>query len=70
MIDALDLFASHLFDLPSVWNVVRELLTLSKRRMASRSSRPAAAFVLGDLVFLSLKVYISTCVTSVLVHFP
>ena len=55
MIDALALFASHLFDLASVWNVVRELLTLSKRRMASRSSRLAAAFALCDLVFLSSK---------------
>ena len=49
------LFASHLFDLASVWNVVRELLTLSKRRMASRSSRLAVAFILGYLVFLFFK---------------
>ena len=69
MIDALALFASHLFDLASVWNVVRELLTLSKRQMASRSSRLAPSFVLGDLVFLFSKVYIFTCVTNVLVYF-
>ena len=67
---ALSLFASHLFDLASVWNVVRELLMLSKQRMASRSSRLSPTFVLGDLVFLSSKVYIFTCVTSVLVYFP
>jgi hypothetical protein len=53
VIDALALFSSHLFDLASIWNVCRELSTLSKRRMAFRSSRLAAAFVLGDLVFLS-----------------
>ena len=70
MIDALALFASHLFDLASVWNLVRELLILSKRRMASRSSRLAPTFVPGDLVFLSSKVYIFTCVTNVLVYFP
>ena len=70
VIDALTLFASHLFGLASVWNGVRELLTLSKRRMASRSSRLAPSFVLGDLVFLFSKVYIFTCVTSVLVYFP
>ena len=58
------------FDSASVWNVVRELLTLSKRCMVSRSSRLAATFVVGDLVFLSSKVYIFTCMTSVLVHFP
>jgi len=49
------LFASHLFDLASVWNVVRELLTLCNERMASCTSRLAAAFVLGDLVFLFFK---------------
>ena len=37
--------------------------------MASRSSWLAATFVLGDLAFLSSKVYIFTCVTSVLVYF-
>jgi hypothetical protein len=69
VIDALALFASHLFDLASVWNVVRELLTLSKRRMASRSSRLAPTFVHGDLVSLYSKVYIFTSVTNVLVYF-
>ena len=69
MIDALALFSSHLFDLASVWNVVRELLTLSKRRMASRSSRLVADFVLSDLVFIFSKVYIFTCLTTVLVYF-
>ena len=70
MIDALALFASHLFDLASVWNVVRELLTLSKQCMASRSSRLAPTFVHGYSVILSPKLYILTCVTSVMVHFP
>jgi hypothetical protein len=69
VIDALALFASHLFDLASVWNVVRELLTLCKRRMASRSPRLNPAFVLGDFAFLFSKVYIFTCATSVLVYF-
>jgi hypothetical protein len=63
------LFASHLFDLASVWNVVRGLLTLSKRCVASRSSRLAPTFVPYDLIFISSKVYIFTCVTNVLVHF-
>jgi hypothetical protein len=31
MIDAHALFASHLFDLASVWNAVKELPTLSKQ---------------------------------------
>ena len=70
MIDAPASFAGHLFDLASVWNVDRELLTLSKQCMASRSPQIAATFVPGDLVFLSLKVYIFTYVTSVLVYFP
>ena len=43
---------------------------LSKRHMASRSSRLAPTFVPGELVFLSSQVYIFTCVTSVLVYFP
>ncbi len=50
MIDAPSLLASHLFELASVWNVVREL-TPSKQCMASRSSRLAVTFVLCDLVF-------------------
>ena len=71
MIDTPALFASHLFDLANVWNVVRELLTLSKQCLASRCSRLAPTFVRGlYLAFLFLKVYIFTCVTSVLVHFP
>ncbi len=37
--------------------------------MASRSHRLAPTFVLGDLAFLSSKVYIFTHMTSVLVHF-
>ncbi len=37
--------------------------------MVSRSSRLAATFVHGDLIFLSSKVYIFTYVTNVLVHF-
>jgi hypothetical protein len=63
VIDALALFASHLFDLASiVWNVVRELLTLSKRRMASRTSRLAPTFILGDLVFFFFKgLHIHVC---------
>jgi hypothetical protein len=36
----------------SVWNVVRELLTLSKQCVASRSSRLATTFVCGDLVYI------------------
>ena len=70
VIDAPAPFASHLFDLASVWNVVRELLTLSKQCMASRSPRLAPTVVLGNLVFLSLKVYIFTNVTGVMVYFP
>ena len=70
MIDASALFACHLLDFASVWNVVRELLTISKQCMASRSSRLAPIFVPGDLLFFSSKVYIFTCVTGVLVHFP
>jgi hypothetical protein len=68
VIDAPALLANHLFELASVWNIVREL-TLSKQCLTSRSSRRAAAFVLGDLVFLSSKVYIFNCMTIVLVHF-
>ncbi len=36
----------------NVREVVRELLTHSKQRMAARSSRPAPTFVVGDFVFL------------------
>jgi hypothetical protein len=63
VIDTPALFAGHLCDLASVWNVVRELLTLSKQCLASRASRLAPTFVRGVLVFLSSKVYIFTCVT-------
>jgi hypothetical protein len=69
MIDAPALFANHLFDLAIVWKVVRELLALSNRYIASRSSRLAATFDLGDLAFLSSKVYIFTLVINVLIHF-
>ena len=70
MIDAPAPFPSQWFELTSVWNVVRELLTLSKQCMASRSLRLAPTFVHGNLVFLSSKVYMFTYVTSVLVYFP
>ena len=63
MIDAPALLANHLFELASVWNVVREL-TLPKQCMTSRSSRLAAAYVLGDLVFLSSKVSYSLVLPS------
>ena len=69
VIDAPALLASNLFDLVSVWNVVRELLTLSKQCTASCSSRLAPIFVLGDLVFLTSKVCIYTCVAVAWVHF-
>ena len=68
MIDAPALFTNHLFDLAGVWNVVRELLTLSKNFFASRSYRLAPTFLRDDLVFLSSKVYILTCVTSVFIQ--
>ena len=47
--------ANRLTDLASTRDVVRELLTLSKQRMAARSSRPAPIFVVGDFVFISSK---------------
>jgi hypothetical protein len=68
VIDSPDLVANHLFDFASVWNVVRELLALSKQYPASLSSWLAATFILGDLVFFSSKVYIFTCVINVLAH--
>jgi len=70
VIDAPAPFASHLFDFASVWNAVRELLTLFKQCMAPRSPQLAPTFVPGNLVFLSSTVYIFTYVTSVLVYFP
>jgi hypothetical protein len=60
VIDSPDLVASHLFELASIWNVVRELLAVSKQCIAPRSSRLAQTFVLGYFVFLSSKVYIFT----------
>ncbi len=45
--------ADRLTDLANTRDVVRELLTLSKQRMAARSSRPTPTFVVGDFVFLS-----------------
>ena len=50
---ALAPFFERLIELASVRDVVRELLTLSKQRMANRSSKPAPTFVVGDLAFLS-----------------
>jgi hypothetical protein len=47
--------ADRLTELANVREVVRELLTLSKQRMAARSSKPAPIFVVGDFVFLSSK---------------
>ncbi len=52
--------ANRLTDLASTRDVVRELLTLSKQRMAARSSRLAPIFVVGDFVFLSSKGYTFT----------
>jgi hypothetical protein len=49
------LVVERLSELTNVREVVRELLTLSKQRMAARSSRPAPTFVVGDFVFLSSK---------------
>jgi len=66
--DAPALVADHLFYLASIWNLVRELLMLSKQCLASCSSQLALPFVLGDLVFLSSKVYIVTWVINVLTH--
>jgi hypothetical protein len=42
-------------ELANVREVVRELLTLSKQRMAARSSRPTPIFVASDFIFLSSK---------------
>ena len=58
--EAPSLDANHLFELASVWNVVRELQILSTQCLASRSYRLALLFVPGDLVFLSSKIYIYT----------
>jgi hypothetical protein len=41
--------------LTSVRDVVREILTLSKQRMAARSFQTPPIFVVGDFVFLSSK---------------
>ena len=45
----------RLTDLANVRDAVRELLTLSKQRMAARFSRPTPTFVVGDFIFLSSK---------------
>ena len=50
------LVAERLAKCASVRDIVRELLTLSKQRMAARSSKLAPTFVVGDFVFLSSKV--------------
>ena len=50
---AADRLTDH--DFASTRDVVRELLTLSKQRMVSRSSRPASICFIGDFVFLSSK---------------
>jgi hypothetical protein len=55
LIGAPALVADRLTELANIREVVRELLTLSKQRMAARSSRPAPTFVVGDFVFLSSK---------------
>ncbi len=47
--------AGRLTELASIRDVVRELLTLSKQRMAARSSRPAPVFLVNDYVFLYSK---------------
>ncbi len=39
----------------SIRDVVPELLTLSKQRMVSRSSKPTLIFAIGDFAFLSSK---------------
>ena len=45
----------RLTKLASVRDVVRDLLTLSRQRMAACSSRPAPTFVVGDFIFLFSK---------------
>jgi hypothetical protein len=47
--------ADRLTKLANVREVVRELLTLSKQRIAPRSSRPSPILVVGNFVFLSSK---------------
>ena len=51
-------FADRLTELANVREVVRELLTLSKQRMAARSCRPAPTFVVSDFFSFPLKVCI------------
>jgi hypothetical protein len=61
---SLSLVADRLTVLASVRDVVRELLTLSKQRMAAHSAKPAPIFVAGDFVFLSSKglhIHLQTC---------
>jgi hypothetical protein len=65
VIDAPALDPNHLFDLISVWNVVRELQTMYGFSFFSTSP----IFFLKYLVFLYSKVYIFTCVIKVSIHF-
>ena len=54
------LVADRLAGLASVRDVVRELLTLSKQRMAARSSRLTTIFAVGGFNSYLLKAYIFT----------
>ena len=61
---ALPLVADRLTKSASVRDVVRDLLTLSKQRMATRSSRRAPIFAVGDFVFIfskSLHIHSQKC---------
>jgi hypothetical protein len=53
--DAHALDVERLTELASVRDVVRELLTLYKQRMAACSSKPVPTFVVNDFIFLSSK---------------
>jgi len=52
------LVAERLAELTNVREVARELLAISKQRMAARSSKPAPTFVVGDFFSFPLKGYI------------
>jgi hypothetical protein len=52
---ARDPVVERLAKLASVRDVVREFFTLSKQRMAARSSKPTPTFIVDDFVFLSSK---------------
>ena len=52
--------ADRLIDLASIGNVVRELLTLTKQRMAALSSRPTPIFLSVTLYSSHLEAYIFT----------